>query len=180
MKASHDPWPEMNLTPVGRVKNEIKTPTLHAGDSDIELRERMEQLKQSHRKIKNGLSRLEIFSPWEELLQGIQGFSHVLVLYWPHLIDPKRRDLKTIHPMGRKDLPRQGVFATCSPARPNPVLVSAVRLVKREGNVLTVQGLEAVDNSPVIDIKPYVTSYYGPAGATVPDWMEQIQREMAD
>ncbi|MGB5986962.1 MAG: tRNA (N6-threonylcarbamoyladenosine(37)-N6)-methyltransferase TrmO, partial [Desulfobacterales bacterium] len=45
----------------------------------------------------------------------MEGFSHIVVLYWPHLIDPKRRTLRKVHPMGRKDLPRQGIFAIRSP-----------------------------------------------------------------
>ena len=180
MEKLPDQWPAMTLTPVGRVENDIEAPSLSAGESGLELRQRMEKLKEDHRRIKDGLSRLEIFSPWEELLLGIEGFSHVLVLYWPHLIDPKRRALKTVHPMGRKDFPRQGIFATCSPARPNPVLVSAVRLVERRGNTLIVRGFEAVNNSPIIDIKPYVTTYYGPAQSTVPEWMSQIQQELDD
>jgi tRNA-Thr(GGU) m(6)t(6)A37 methyltransferase TsaA len=89
----------------------------------------------------------------------LKGFSHILVLYCPHLIDPERRKLRKVHPMGSKDLPRQGIFATCSPARPNPVLVSAVPLVARIKNVLQVRGFEAVDGSPIIDVKPHSKSY---------------------
>jgi tRNA (Thr-GGU) A37 N-methylase len=75
-------------------------------------------------------------------------------------------------------MPRQGIFATCSPARPNPVLVSAVPLVARNGNVLTVKGLEAVDGSPIIDVKPYSKSYLKVDGLKMPAWMEQLYREM--
>jgi len=109
---------------------------------------------------------------------GIEGFSHILVLYWPHLVDPERRNLKIVHPMGRKDLPQQGIFATCSPARPNPVLVSVVPLLERLGNVLKVQGLDAVDGSPILDIKPYVQPHCGVERATVPPWMEKIHKDL--
>ena len=64
------------------------------------------------------------------------------------------------------------------PARPNPVLVSAVPLLERHQNTLKVKGLEAVDGSPVIDIKPYSASYYGAENATVPEWMAQLHREL--
>jgi len=64
------------------------------------------------------------------------------------------------------------------PARPNPVLVSAVPLLERHQNTLKVKGLEAVDGSPVIDIKPYSASYYGAENATVPEWMAQLQRKL--
>ena len=169
---------EMRISPIGLVRSDIKTPMLMAGDSDLELRERMEKIREYHHKVKEGLCELVVLPNLSELLDGIEGFSHVLVLYWPHLIDPERRKLRKVHPMGRKDLPRQGIFATCSPARPNPVLVSAVRLLERHENTLKVKGLEAVDGSPIIDIKPYVAPYYGAENPTVPQWMEQIHREL--
>jgi tRNA (Thr-GGU) A37 N-methylase len=55
-----------------------------------------------------------------------------------------------------------------------------VRLLARDGHVLKVRGLEAVDGSPIVDIKPYVHSYYGAENPTVPEWMMQIQREMTE
>jgi tRNA-Thr(GGU) m(6)t(6)A37 methyltransferase TsaA len=171
-------WPEMKLRPVGLVRSEIQTPMLQANDSDLELRERMDRIREYHRKVKNALCELIVFTRYEALLDSIEDFSHILVLYWPHLIDPQRRKLRKVHPMGRKDLPRQGIFATCSPARPNPVLVSAVRLLKRVGNKLEVKGLEAVNGSPIIDIKPYSRNYYGAENPVVPAWMEQIHREL--
>ncbi len=168
----------MVLTPIGRVVSEIKTPMLMAELEDLSLSIRKERVKDYHQKVEKNICRLQIFEQWTELLDGIEEFSHILVLYWPHLIDPQRRNLRKVHPMGRKDIPLQGIFATCSPARPNPVLVSAVPLIERKGNALKVKGLEAVDGSPIIDIKPYVTPYYGADNATVPDWMVQLHREL--
>ena len=177
MAMTHKKWPVMQLFPVGEVKSEIKSPSLKADEYGITLEQRLDRMRKEQEKLKKRVSEIVIFKNWEDLLDGIEGFSHILVLYWPHLIDPERRDLKKVHPMGRKDLPKQGIYATCSPARPNPVLVSAVRLVERRNNLLRVQGLEAVDGSPIVDIKPYNKNYYGVADATVPEWMEQIQKE---
>jgi len=170
--------PEMNLHPVGVVRSPIKTPMLSADETDLTLEDRMENIKAYHRKVQETICELVIAPKWADLLDGIEGFSHVLVLYWPHLIDPDRRNLRKVHPMGRKDLPLQGIFATCSPARPNPVLVSAAPLLERDRNVLKVKGFEAVDGSPIIDIKPYSKSYLQVDGLTVPDWMAQIHREL--
>lgn len=169
---------QMQLTPVGEVHSEIKTPILSAGESDIDLQKRKEEIREYHKQVENNICELFIFRQWAELLDGIEAFSHILVLYWPHLIDSQRRNLRKVHPMGRKDLPLQGIFATCSPARPNPVLVSAVPLLGRNGNVIKVKGLEAVDGSPIIDIKPYTWPYYGVANPTVPQWMIQIHKEL--
>jgi tRNA-Thr(GGU) m(6)t(6)A37 methyltransferase TsaA len=169
---------QMQLTPVGEVRSEIKAPLLLAGKAGLKLQERNQKIKEYHEKVKNALCEIVIYPQWVELLDGIEGFSHLLVLYWPHLIDPARRNLQKVHPMGRKDLPLQGIFATCSPARPNPVLVSAAPLIERAGNILKVKGLEAVDGSPVIDIKPYVTSYYSAEDPSVPEWMRRIHRDL--
>lgn len=178
MEANEQKWPEMGLTPVGKVCSDIKTPMLMAGESDVELQCRLEQVREYHLQEENASCDVLIFPQWADLLEGIEDFSHILVLYWPHLIDPARRNLKKVHPMGRKDLPIQGIFATCSPARPNPVLVSAVKLLERKDNILRVKGLEAVDGSPVIDIKPYVETYYGADNSTVPEWMIKIHEEL--
>jgi tRNA-Thr(GGU) m(6)t(6)A37 methyltransferase TsaA len=168
----------LHLTPVGEVRSPLKTPILQAGQEGIELQERQAKLREYHRQVKETVSELVVFEPWRELLDGIEAFSHILVLYWPHLVEPERRQLKKVHPMGRKDLPIQGIFATRSPARPNPVLVSTVPLLEREGNVLKVKGLEAVDGSPLIDIKPYVESYHSVENPRFPEWLLQIHRDL--
>jgi tRNA-Thr(GGU) m(6)t(6)A37 methyltransferase TsaA len=178
MENSKNRWLEMQITPVGIVRSDIKTPMLMAGNSDLELEERMEKIREYHKKVKDCICELVISSPWVELLDGIEGFSHILVLYWPHLIEPERRKLQKVHPMGRKDLPLQGIFATCSPARPNPILVSTVPLIQRNENIIKVKGLEAVDGSPLIDIKPFVKSYHGAENTIVPAWMKKLHREL--
>lgn len=177
MQTNRNQTQQMQLNPVGVVRSDIKTPMLSADESDLSLDARMDKIKAYHRQVQDTVLQLVIHPQWAELLDGIEDFSHVLVLYWPHLIDPARRNLRKVHPMGRKDLPLKGIFATCSPARPNPVLVSAVPLVARKENVLEVKGLEAVDGSPIIDVKPYTKSYLQVDNLKVADWMEQIQRE---
>lgn len=131
------------------------------------------------KKIENTLSEILIFESWNPLLKGIETFPHILVLYWPHLIDLERRKLEQVHPMGRKEIPLQGIFATCSPARPNPILVSAIELVRRGKNKLIVKGLEAVDQSSVIDIKPYNINYMKKENLRFPEWMQEINTVLA-
>jgi tRNA (Thr-GGU) A37 N-methylase len=82
--------------------------------------------------------------------------------------------------MGRKDLPEVGIFATCSPARPNPICVSAVQLLERKGNIVKLKGLDAVDGSPVVDLKPYIPSYYAVNKVRVGNWLRQIEEELAE
>jgi tRNA (adenine37-N6)-methyltransferase len=171
---------EISLKPVGVVRSAIKTPLLGAGNSDLEPKERLEKIRAQHRQLKDLVSELVIDPRLEGILDGIEAFSHIVVLYWPHLVAPERRQLLRVHPMGRKDLPLQGIFATRSPARPNPVLISTVPLLGRVGNILRVRTLEAVDGSPIIDIKPYVEIYHGVENPRFPEWLLQIQRDLED
>lgn len=168
------------IHPVGFVHSELKEPSLKAGKDGLDLQDHVQAVKQQFRKIQSMVCELEIDSRFNGILDGIDGFSHILVLYWAHRVDPKRRNLTQVHPMGRKDIPAQGIFATCSPARPNPVLVTAVRLLERCGNILRVQGLEAVDGSPIIDIKPYNPMYYHMENPRVPEWMSHIQHTLEE
>lgn len=168
----------LHIYPVGTVSSPIKEPSLKAGESGLERSEDRKKTRDNHRRIKETVSELVIEEEWQELLDGIEEFSHALVLYWPHLIEQERRKLKKVHPMGRKDLPLTGIFATRSPARPNPILVSVVRIAGRRRNILIVEGLEAVNGSPVLDIKPHIKSYDTLEHPKLAPWMEQIQKEL--
>ena len=95
-------------------------------------------------------STLEIFDAYAEGLKTIERASHLIVLYW---LDKANRDtLQTYTPHGAE---LRGVFACRSPSRPNPIGFAVVTLIKREGQTLMVRGLDAVDQTPIIDIKPY-------------------------
>jgi tRNA-Thr(GGU) m(6)t(6)A37 methyltransferase TsaA len=93
--------------------------------------------------------RLEVFPPWQEALRGLETFPTLDVLYWLHLA---RRDLVVQSP---RHAPRPvGTFALRSPVRPNPIGLSRVALVGIEGATVLVRGLDCVDGTPLIDIKP--------------------------
>ena len=166
--------PEILLRPVGVVRSSLKEPSLVAGSGD--LRWRATPAGES----RSVTSEIVIDSNLDGTLDGIEDFSHILVVYWAHRVPLKGRSLLKAHPMGRKDLPLVGIFATCSPARPNNICIIAVRLLERKGNILKVEGLDAIDGSPIIDIKPYNPSYYAVNDARVAGWMEQLYREFAE
>lgn len=170
----------IEINPIGTVSSELKKPSLKAGCAGLTLEQRFEKARKEHQKLQNLVSRIVLHPEQEARLEGIDDFSHILVLYWPHLVPEERRGLTKVHPMGREDIPEVGIFATCSPARPNPVLTTVVRLLSRQGPVLEVQGLEAVDGSPVIDLKPYNPGYLRVESPVLPEWMERIRREMSD
>lgn len=165
---------EIVLKPIGFIRSEIKEPALRSDKDGITLKEKLRHVKAERDKIRNMTSEIVIDPALAELLDDIEGHSHILVLFWAHKVPPESRKLTKVHPMGLKEMPKRGIFATCSPARPNPVLVTAVKLLERNGNILKVQGLEAVDGTPVIDIKPYVQGYHGAENPATPEWMEKI------
>ena len=101
----------------------------------------------------NKVMRIEIYAEYVEALEGIEKLSYIDVLYWMHKLTEKDRRKLKVHPRGDLSKPLTGVFATRSPMRPNPIGLTRVRLLRRERNVLFVEGLDALDGSPIIDIK---------------------------
>ncbi len=96
---------------------------------------------------------IEVDPRWAPALKDVETCSHLVVLYW---MDKARRDLALQVPRHYGE--QRGTFALRSPARPNPIAMSVVRLLKVEGTRLSVQGLDCLDDTPLIDIKPYFAS----------------------
>ena len=140
----------MNLKAIGIVRNDVKQPVRH-GWSEV-------------------VSDIVVDSNLAEALDGLDGFSHIIVLYWMHQLTPGRKLPLKVHPMGKAELPLVGRFATRSPSRPNPVGQATVRLLERRDNTLKVKGLDAIDGTPVIDIKPYIPGYDSADDAKAPRW----------
>ncbi|MBC8231485.1 tRNA (N6-threonylcarbamoyladenosine(37)-N6)-methyltransferase TrmO [bacterium] len=97
---------------------------------------------------------IHIHDKFSEGLKGVENCEHLWILFWMHKLSEEDREKLQAHPMGDITKEKRGVFALRSPMRPNPIGLTKVRLVKRNGNVLIVEGLDAFDESPVIDIKP--------------------------
>ena len=96
---------------------------------------------------------IEILTQYTDALEGIGQWSQLQVICWMHLAD---RDTRAVHPRGNGKAPLTGVFGTRSPARPNPLAVYTVDLLSVKGNILYVKGIDAVDGTPVLDIKPHI------------------------
>ena len=170
---------EIKVEPIGIVKNGIAQPPLVAKEDGLHRNDAggsaMETMRGSHVQQ----SEIVLAPDLAGLLAGIDEYSHIVVLYWGHAVPLHGRKLTTTHPAGLEKYPKQGIFATCSPARPNPVRMKVVRLLRRDGTHLFVEGLDAIDQSPVLDIKPYVADMYPQEDVRIPDWMAQIQKEFA-
>lgn len=98
------------------------------------------------------ISSIELLKEFEEGLSDIDGFSHIIVVSWMHKSHFRGLKVKPLH------FPEElrGVFATRHPDRPNPIGLAVVQLLERKGNILRVRGLDMLDGTPVIDIKPYL------------------------
>ena len=121
------------------------------------------------------IAEIEIDAVWVEALDGIEGFSHIWVVWW---LDRFKHPPVTprVHPEGRAEMPLVGLLATRSPHRPCPIALTAVRLLEHQGDRLRVQGLDAYVGTPVLDIKPYLRRGDLIPDATVPDWLVDLWR----
>lgn len=125
------------------------------------------------------ISRIEVDQCFSEGLDGLNEFSHIMVCWWMHqAVDEAKMALK-VYPRGRRELPPVGVFSSRSPYRPNSIGRATVKLLERQDNILTVQGLDAIDGTPVLDIKPFIPGYDSPVeGAAAPEWATRHQRSV--
>ncbi len=111
-----------------------------------------------------------------EALTGVEEFSHLFVLFWLHEMSEQDQRILKVHPRGRDDMPLLGIFATRSPHRPNPIGLTRVKLLNIEGNIITVQGLDAFDGTPILDIKPF-DSWDTTKDFKVPEWWKKLEKE---
>jgi formylmethanofuran dehydrogenase subunit E len=102
---------------------------------------------------KNEISEIEVDRDYLEGLQDIEGFTHLHILFWLH----KSTDFSLLVKTPWDTIPH-GIFSTRSPHRPNPIGHAVVELVERKNNKIIVKGLDAIEGTPIIDIKPYVKS----------------------
>lgn len=141
----------ITIKPLGLAKNKVHKPTL-PGWRDV-------------------LTEISIDKKYAKGLDGIEDYSHVIVVYW---MDKEKECHLKHHPQGREDIPFVGIFACRCPQRPNRIAISTVELVKRLGNVLTVKGLDIVSGTPILDIKPYTPQYDRVDKAKVPKWVSKL------
>jgi tRNA-Thr(GGU) m(6)t(6)A37 methyltransferase TsaA len=148
---------EIKMKPIGYVRRESK-----ARAEDIRDR--------------SFISKIVIRRNLLKALEGIEGFSHVYVIFFMHKVtEEEKRTLKT-HPRGRTDLPLLGILATRNSLRPNPIGLTLVELLERRNNVLFVRGLDAFNGTPVLDVKG-ADSWDMTANTRVPDWRKKLEEE---
>jgi tRNA-Thr(GGU) m(6)t(6)A37 methyltransferase TsaA len=142
----------ITLKPIGTVRNLVKEPR-NGGWGNV-------------------ISNLEIDDGYEDGLRGLKDYSHVTVVFWMNLVDSCTI---THTPQGREDVPEVGIFACRCPTRPNPIAISTAELLGIKGRVLTVKGLDALDGTPIIDVKPYTPQYDLRENVRVPEWVNRLE-----
>ena len=116
---------------------------------------------------------LRINAPYRPALRGLEGFSHIDVLWWCNQLDgPEYRHQLECNKPYKKGPAKLGVFATRSPVRPNPVALTMVQVLVLDANagIITVPFIDAVDGTPIIDLKPYHPCADRIRSVSVPEW----------
>jgi tRNA-Thr(GGU) m(6)t(6)A37 methyltransferase TsaA len=120
-------------------------------------------------------SRIELTADFDaDALSGIEDFSHAEIIFQFDRVDESKVERKSRHPRGNTAWPKVGIFAQRGSGRPNRIGATIVRVVKREGRVLEVAGLDAADGTPVLDIKPVMRQFLPRGEVRQPSWVDEL------
>jgi len=148
---SMDKRGRVQLKPIGKAKNTAIKPALSGWE--------------------NLVTEIVLNKRYTKGLDGIEDYSHVIIVYW--MMQEKECHLKH-HPQGRADVPYGGIFACRCPQRPNRIAISTVKLLSRKRNGIKVRGLDILDGTPILDIKPYTPHYDRVNKSRVPAWVNRL------
>jgi tRNA (adenine37-N6)-methyltransferase len=113
----------------------------------------------------------------EESLRGIEDYSHLEIVFYFDKADPQKTNRASRHPRGNVNWPLTGVFAHRGKDRPNHIGLTFVKLLKREGRTLRVAGLDAIDGTPVLDIKPVMKEFLPQGEIRQPAWSNELMKD---
>lgn len=112
----------------------------------------------------------------EDALFQIEEFSHAEIIYYFHLVEESKIEKGARHPRSNTNWPKAGIFAQRGKNRPNRLGATIVKIIKREGSQLFVQGLDAIDGTPVLDIKPVMKEFLPREEVTQPAWTTELMK----
>ena len=112
----------------------------------------------------------------EESLQGVEQFSHIEVIFFFFLVREENIQYTARHPRNNKEYPKIGIFAQRGKNRPNRLGATIVKVVRREGKRLVVQGLDAIDGTPILDVKPVMKEFLPNEDIKQPDWATELMK----
>ena len=142
---------EITIKPIGVARNSEKEPRFGSFADEV--------------------TEIEVKEEYTDALNAIEDYSHVMVIYWMDKVDECNI---THRPQGNLEVPVVGIFSCRCPQRPNPIGVSIVKLESHKGNKIKIHGLDILDGTPIIDIKPYWPVYDKVRDAKVPDWVNKL------
>ena len=140
------------MEPIGYVVNDVDSP-MDCGWAKIQ-------------------SRIVLQGNLAPALLGLGDFSHLLVVFWMHQAEPTA--VLQRRPQNRDNMPNVGLFSQRSKHRPNPIGVTSVPLVRVGGCEVVVRGLDTINGTPVLDIKPHYPHYDSPAEVRLPEWVDRL------
>ncbi|MFD3268661.1 tRNA (N6-threonylcarbamoyladenosine(37)-N6)-methyltransferase TrmO [Paenibacillus dendritiformis] len=143
---------------------------------------KIEPIGTVHSAVKEGVdenwgqvvSEIHLLPEYADGLIGLREFSHILVVYYMDRSTFDAAGDLVRRPQGRSDMPDIGIFAQRAKHRPNPIGTTCAKLVDIEGAVIRVQGLDAIDHTPVLDVKPHFPVFDSPANPQVPAWVNKL------
>lgn len=109
-----------------------------------------------------------------EALDGITDFSHLVIVYYFHLVPKEKAVARSRHPRNNQNWPVVGTFAQRNKSRPNRIGITTVELLAQEGRTITVKGLDAIDGTPVLDIKPVMQEFLPTSTVKQPQWSKEL------
>jgi tRNA-Thr(GGU) m(6)t(6)A37 methyltransferase TsaA len=121
--------------------------------------------------FKDVITEIIVDEKFTDALNGIEDYSHVIIVYW---MDKIKDYVITHRPQGNPEVPIIGIFSCRCPPRPNPIANTTVELLEHNGNRIKVKGLDILDGTPIIDIKPYWPVYDNVKDAKIPDWVNKL------
>lgn len=122
---------------------------------------------------KDGPVWIDLKPQYAQGLLGLENFSHIAVFYWFHRNDtPGQRRILQVHPRRNEANPLTGVFATHAPVRPNPIALTVCKLLAVQGCRLLIEKIDALDGSPLVDIKAHIPSREEEKGVRMPAWVQ--------
>jgi tRNA-Thr(GGU) m(6)t(6)A37 methyltransferase TsaA len=147
---------ELGIRPIGYVKTSVKKET-----------------DENWGKI---ISEIIIDRRYAKGLKGLDNFSHIIIVFYMHKASFDIRSHLLRKPQGKQDMPFLGIFAQRAKHRPNPIGITSVELISVNDNIIQVKGLDAIDETPIIDIKPYFPIFDSKTNVRTPDWVERLMK----
>jgi len=123
------------------------------------------------------LATIEFIPEYEAGLKDLDGFSHAYLIYSFHRVTSHQLE---VIPFNDKTNSLRGIFSTRSPVRPNKIGLSVVEIVSVKGNIVTVKGIDVLDGTPLLDIKPYIENFDRIDGSVKSGWMKSTEQEVSE